>query len=75
VTQYTSGSSEATEVRWEFQKGSRIYYSVQAVYTHEDEGSNGGRTNPIGAVICAGRISGHLEGECVGGPGGRVIKI
>jgi len=42
---------------------------------HEDEESSGERADPIGIVICTGEISKHLEGEHVGRPGGRTIRI
>jgi len=48
---------------------------MQAVYTHEDKKSISGKTDSMGAVICVGRISRHLEGECIGGFGGRTIRI
>jgi len=48
---------------------------VQAVYTHEDEGSIGKRTDSMGVVIHAGRISEYLEGECIGGSEERIIRI
>jgi len=51
MIQHAGGSSKATGVRWEFQKGSRIHYSMQAVHTHEDEKGTSGRTNPIGIVV------------------------
>ena len=48
---------------------------MQAIHTNEDERGTSGRTNSIGIVICAGRISGCLEGKCNGGPGERIIGI
>ena len=61
MTKHAGGSSKAAGVRWEFWKSSWIHYSVQAVHTHEDEGSSSERTDPIGAVLCAGRVSRYLE--------------
>ena len=75
MTQYASGSSKATRVQWEFWKSSQIHYSVQAIYMHEDKGSNSRRADPMDVVVCVGRISGYLEGECVRRPGGRAIRI
>ena len=75
TTQYADGSSEATEVQWEFQKGSWIYYNMQAIYMYKDKGDSSGRTDLMDAVIHTGRISGHLEEECVRRSGGRTIRI
>ena len=48
---------------------------MQAVHTYEDEGDTSGRTNPIGIVIYAGRISRCLEGEYDGRPEERITGI
>ena len=48
---------------------------MQAVYMHEDEGSDSRRTDPISAVICAERVSRHLEGEHARGPRERITRI
>ena len=48
---------------------------MQAIYIHEDKRSNGRRADLMDVVVCIGRISGHLEGECVRKPGGRAIRI
>ena len=48
---------------------------MQTVYMHEDEEGTSGEANSMGVVICAGRVSRHLEEEHVGGPGGRTIRI
>ena len=42
---------------------------------YKDKGSSSRGTDPMGAVVCAGRISEHLEGECVGRSGGKAIRI
>ena len=42
---------------------------------HENERDISGRTDSMGAIICIRRIGGHLEGEYVGGSGGRAIRI
>jgi len=48
---------------------------MQAVYMHEDEGSSSGGIDPMDTVIYTRGLSRHLEGERVGGPGGRTIRI
>ena len=67
TAQYANRSSKAARVRWEFQKGGWIHYSVQTVYMHKDEGSSGRGADPMSVVVCVKRISRHLEGgllEC-----------
>ena len=48
---------------------------MQAIYMYKDEGDSSGRTDLVGAIIHTGRISGHLEEECVRRSGGRTIRI
>ena len=48
---------------------------MQAVYKNEDEGGSGKRTDPMGAVLHVGGISGCLEGEYIGGFESRNIGI
>ena len=75
ATKHIGRSSKATGVQWKFWKCSWVHYSMQAIHTNEDERGTSGRTNSIGIVICAGRISGCLEGKCNGGPRERIIGI
>ena len=42
---------------------------MQIIHKDEDDRSGSRRTNSIGAIICTGRISGCLEGECLEGSG------
>ena len=48
---------------------------MQAVHIHEDVGSSGRETDPMGIVIYVRGLSRHLEEEHVGRPGGRTIRI
>ena len=48
---------------------------MQAIYMYKDKGDSSGRTDLMDAVIHTGRISGHLEEECVRRSGGRTIRI
>ena len=75
MTQYTGGSSKATGAQWEFQKDSQIHYSMQAIHTYENKKGNSRRTDSIGAIIYAGRISKHLKGEYIRRSGGRTTRI
>ena len=40
---------------------------MQAILEDEDEGDIGGRASVVGTIICAGRVSRCVEGECNGG--------
>ena len=75
VIQYTSGSSEAAGVRWEFWKSSQIHYSVQAIYMYEDKADSSRRIDLMSTVVHTGRISRYLEGEYVRGSEERTIRI
>ena len=48
---------------------------MQIIYKNEDEGGGSGRTDLIGVVICAERISRCLKEEYIGGFGSRTIEI
>ena len=40
---------------------------MQAILEDEDEGNISGRASVVGAIVCAGRVSRCVEGECNGG--------
>jgi len=44
---------------------------MQVIFENKDERSSTGGTNPIGIVICVGRSSRYIEGECTEGIRGR----
>ena len=44
---------------------------MQVIFEDEDEEGNSGRISSIGPLICTGRISRCMEGECDGGIGDR----
>ena len=44
---------------------------MQTICKNEDEGKYSRRTGVVGIVICTGRVSRHMEGECDGRVGGR----
>ena len=48
---------------------------MQIIYKNENERGGSGRTDLIGVVICAERISKCLEGEYIGGFGSKTIGI
>ena len=48
---------------------------MQTIHKDENEGGGSKRTDPVGTIICARRVSGHLEGECLGRFGRRRIRI
>ena len=48
---------------------------MQTIYKDENEGGGSRRTNPVGTIICARRVSRHLEEEYLGRFGGRRIRI
>ena len=44
---------------------------MQVILEDEDEGDISRRAGAVGVIICAGRVSGRMEGECDGRVGGR----
>ena len=60
---------------WDSIEGLRVCDSMQTIYKNEDERGSSRRTNLIGVVICAGRISRCLKGKYIGGFGSRSIRI
>jgi len=48
---------------------------MQTIYKDEDEESGSRRTDRVGTIICARRVSKHLEGEHLGRFGKRRIGI
>ena len=48
---------------------------MQTIYKNEDEGGGSRRTDLVGTIICARRVNGHLEGECLGRFRRRGIRI
>ena len=48
---------------------------MQALYQNEVEEKYGGRVSTMGFDICAGRVSGCVEGEYNGGTGSRGGRI
>jgi len=48
---------------------------MQTIYTDENERSTSRETNPVGVVICTGRSSRHVKGECIRRLGRRTIGI
>jgi len=48
---------------------------MQIVYKDEDEKDGSRGASLVGTIICAGRISRHLEGECLGEFGGGETRV
>ena len=48
---------------------------MQVVHKNEDKGSTTRGTGPMGAVLCARRISRCVEGKCVRRTGSRETRI
>ena len=48
---------------------------MQAILKNKDKGGISRRADPVGAVICAGRISRYLEEEHTRRSGGRVAGV
>jgi len=48
---------------------------MQTIYKDENERGSSRKTDSVGVIICARRVSRHLEEECPGGFGRRGIGI
>ena len=48
---------------------------MQVVHKNEDEEGGSKEADLVSAIICARRISRHLEGEHFGGFGGRGTRV
>ena len=48
---------------------------MQVVHKDEDERSTTGGTGPMGAVLCARRVSRCVEGKCVGRTGSKELEF
>jgi len=52
-----------------------IHHGMQIIFEDKDKRSSSGRANPVGVIICTGRISGYLKGEHTGRSRERIIRI